>query len=613
VYDNYPKIYLEKNGKVSGLFADILNFIAVQENWKIDYVSGTFSEGLEKLQKGDIDILVDTAYSKERALLYDFTEEGVLGSWGVVYVRKDSDIETIQDLNEKVLGILKSSVYLEGDQGIKSYFKIFDINVRYVELNEYPEVFQQLDNRKIDAAIVSRIFGLTNVNQYPNLKATNIFFQPTELKFALQKGNPENLYLIERMDYWLKTLKGGYLDIYKNALDKYGLLSAYHPKEIIPKWINYAGIFLILIIVFSTLIIIILKRARKSAIEELRKKELMLENILENIPIFVCVVDAKGIITYFAGKGTGVVQYLPKNVIGKSVSDVFKDNTQVISNYLRGLRGESVNFKSEIANRHWMIHLFPIIEDKSVVSIVAIAFDYSKEAKLDKEKTEFIYLASHHLRTPSTAIKWNLQLLWPKMHKNLTEKELDMWNKINVANNNIISLADTLSTSSWLELSSFSPSPAKHLLSSIIQEELLNLKSNIKGKNIDVSVNYHGVEEVIVDRKRLKTIFGILLVNAIKYTDESGNININTTLTDNNLKISISDTGIGIPVEEQPEIFKKLFRATNAIKKFPNGVGISLYIAKKITENLHGQIWFESEENKGCTFHLELPLTTSKT
>jgi two-component system sensor histidine kinase VicK len=74
------------------------------------------------------------------------------------------------------------------------------------------------------------------------------------------------------------------------------------------------------------------------------------------------------------------------------------------------------------------------------------------------------------------------------------------------------------------------------------------------------------------------------------------------------MKFSISDTGIGIPESEQENVFKRFFRASNALKFETEGNGIGLYLAKNIVEAHGGKIWFESKENKGTTFYFTLPL-----
>jgi signal transduction histidine kinase len=97
-----------------------------------------------------------------------------------------------------------------------------------------------------------------------------------------------------------------------------------------------------------------------------------------------------------------------------------------------------------------------------------------------------------------------------------------------------------------------------------------------------------------------------LLTNAVKYSPEGGNVDFTVEIKDNILHCTVKDNGCGIPKKEQEKVFGRLFRASNVQRKEGNGFG--LYIAKGAIVAQGGSIWFESEENKGTTFHIELPI-----
>lgn len=250
-YDNKPKVYQTTENQAAGIFPDILNFIAERENWQLEYVFGTWEEGLSRLEKGEIDIMVDVALSEDRQQKYDFTNETVLNSWGVIYVHKDGNIDSFSDLEGKKIAILKSSIYLEGPTAIDQYLKAFGYNIIFVETDEYEQVFTLLNQKVVDAAVVSRIFGLTNINRYPNLRATDIFFSPTELRFALTKNGPHNPYLVEKIDFWVRRLRDGYLGYYDDTLKKHGLIEPIK-QELVPSWAVPAGLGAIATLLFIT-------------------------------------------------------------------------------------------------------------------------------------------------------------------------------------------------------------------------------------------------------------------------------------------------------------------------------------------------------------------------
>lgn len=107
-------------------------------------------------------------------------------------------------------------------------------------------------------------------------------------------------------------------------------------------------------------------------------------------------------------------------------------------------------------------------------------------------------------------------------------------------------------------------------------------------------------------------IFQNLISNAVKYTPEGGSVTCSLVSKDHNILISVADTGFGIPVDQQDKIFTKLFRADNVRQKETEGTGLGLYIVKAIVDQSEGKIWFESQENKGTTFTISLPLAGMK-
>jgi ABC-type amino acid transport substrate-binding protein len=101
VYENPPKVFTSASGKPSGIFIDIIEHMAREEGWRLRYVSGTWAEGLDRLSKGEIDLMPDVAYTSERENLFSFHQVPVLSSWSQIYAAKNSKIQSILDLDEK--------------------------------------------------------------------------------------------------------------------------------------------------------------------------------------------------------------------------------------------------------------------------------------------------------------------------------------------------------------------------------------------------------------------------------------------------------------------------------------------------------------------------------
>ena len=608
MYDNKPKVFHDENGVVSGLYPDILNYIAKQEQWQIEYVSGSWEEGLARLEKGDIDIMVDVAVSDERQKKFDFTNQTVMSSWGIIFVQKDSTIDSFQKLDGKKIAILKSSVYSGGPEGVDKYIQTFGLNVEFVYVDQYSEVFELLNKKTVDAAVVSRIFALTNQKNYPNIKQTDMFFNPTELRFALTKGNPENQYRIERLDYWVKKLKDGYDGIYQQSLERHGLTGlTVIGEEIIPSWVRLLGFITATVLFLSWLIIFGLRKTKTIIKQKLEEQEILLSSVIDHTPIIMFALDPQGIITLIEGKALADTGFKQQDIIGKSIHTVFQKNQSFIDGINTSLHGKDIEFKSDLDGKTWRINASPIYKHARVLSVVGVAIDLTEEVRLDKAKTEFLSLASHHLRTLPSAIKWTMELLSPKIEKVLGKEDMKHWKDLEETNTRLIDLANTISRASQLELGRLEVSSELFDLPKLIEEEILAVKPLIQEKKLTVTKQYDGVKDVMFDKNQIRIIVHTLLSNAVRYISPRGLVDIFIIPGEHTFTLKIQDTGWGIPKKQQNKIFTKLFRADNVIKIDVAGLGLGLYMTKIIVEKLGGTIWFESEEGQGSTFYVTLP------
>jgi two-component system, OmpR family, phosphate regulon sensor histidine kinase PhoR len=138
------------------------------------------------------------------------------------------------------------------------------------------------------------------------------------------------------------------------------------------------------------------------------------------------------------------------------------------------------------------------------------------------------------------------------------------------------------------------------------------LKLLITDKHLVIKEEHDEVPLIPVDPKLMRIVYQNLLTNAVKYTPNEGKIEITHRIAGDDVVIEIQDSGCGIPISEQPKIFSKLFRASNARQIDTNGTGLGLYIIKSIIEQASGKISFQSTENAGTTFRVEIPLVGMK-
>ncbi len=230
-----------------------------------------------------------------------------------------------------------------------------------------------------------------------------------------------------------------------------------------------------------------------------------------------------------------------------------------------------------------------------------------KERELNELKTKFLSLVSHEFKTPLSGILTSSSLIGKYTQSEQQEKRekhlKTITSKVKYLNN----ILDDFLSVERLETGKVNYKVSNFPLSKVINEVVYNANMLLKEGQL---INYpEGIDDISLtfDEKVLELVLTNLVNNAIKYSPENTDIDINVSLKGKWLLISVKDEGIGIPENEQKFIFNRYFRAENALLN--QGTGIGLNIAKSHLENLGGDITFESQENKGSTFKVTLPIS----
>lgn len=230
--------------------------------------------------------------------------------------------------------------------------------------------------------------------------------------------------------------------------------------------------------------------------------------------------------------------------------------------------------------------------------------------ELDQMKSEFLSTAAHELRTPLTSILGFSEILLKKdLDKERKKKFLKIINEEAAELANLIS--DLLDVSRIESGRGFKIRKASFYLREIITENVEVFKSQTKKHvfKVDISEDLFPVE---ADKDKIDQVVENLLSNAIKFSPRGGRITVSVHQVDGMAKITVADSGIGIPKKDLPHIFEKFYRVDSAFVKGIGGTGLGLAIAKYIVESHGGKIWAESKLGKGSTFSFLLPIKSSE-
>lgn len=244
------------------------------------------------------------------------------------------------------------------------------------------------------------------------------------------------------------------------------------------------------------------------------------------------------------------------------------------------------------------------------VTIVGSFLDVTHQKQLDRVKDEFISLVSHQLRTPLTAIRLYSDMMLNGLYGSLTNVQKSPIQNISDASVRLINLVGNILDISKIELGHIASDPVDVNIKNLLLSHIQDVEPLLDAKKIEMRFEFDDtIDKVAID----KTIFGQivhnLLTNSIRYSKGDGQrrIYLSFLRNDEGYLLVVKDNGMGIPLSSKPYIFNRFFRAPNALATEQQGSGLGLYMIKVMSDAVGCKVWFNSKENKGTTFYVQLP------
>jgi signal transduction histidine kinase len=242
--------------------------------------------------------------------------------------------------------------------------------------------------------------------------------------------------------------------------------------------------------------------------------------------------------------------------------------------------------------------------DISILTILASQAAIAIENSRLFQQSDFIAEMVHELRTPLLSLKASTSLLTrpdlpPKKQHDLVNTMQSETDRLITLTSDFLDLAQMETGRTRLDTSEFD-------LSQLIHESVKIITPQANNQNIQLIVEGQPIT-VTADRGKIKQVLLNLLTNAIKYNRPNGQVRVYTSLYRDSIQIAVQDTGYGLSPENQKQIFQRFFRAKSTSEK-TSGTGLGLVITKAIVEAHKGQIWLESQVDKGTTFFFTIPL-----
>ena len=254
---------------------------------------------------------------------------------------------------------------------------------------------------------------------------------------------------------------------------------------------------------------------------------------------------------------------------------------------------------------------FALIRRESgfISGLVAVLHDTTEQEKEERERRLFVSNVSHELRTPLTSVKSYLEAfdegaLYEPVAPDFIKVSLDETNRMMRMVTDLLHLSRIDNATSHLdvELINFTA------FITFILNRFDKMRSQDQEKKYELVRDYPITSVWIeIDTDKMTQVIDNILNNAIKYSPDGGKITVSMKTTDDQMILSISDQGLGIPKEDLPKIFDRFYRVDKARSRAQGGTGLGLAIAKEIIKQHNGFIWAKSEYGKGSTFTIVLP------
>jgi PAS domain S-box-containing protein len=672
IYENAPKIFTSESGHPSGIFIDIIEHIAKIEGWNLRYVSGTWGEGLDRLAKGEIDLMPDVAYTTEREKIYAFHKVPVLSSWFQVYALKGSKIQSILDLNGKRILVLERSVQQEAFARLS---KGFGLNCSLFSVPDYSTMFEMVAKGEADAAIANRFYGRMHAKKL-GVEDTTVVFEPSDLFFASPRNDHRRL--LDTIDSHLLDFKKDPQSVYYRSLKQW---TSEEIRLDIPGWLQLLGLVIGVALLTSLVGSFVLKHQVNVRTRELRQKDaerqaehqrfMDIEEALhesereyrELVMLANSIIlrwSPDGRVIFLNEFGRQFFGYTEAEIVGRHVVGTIVPEDESGGRDLRPLMEEICadpkkferNINENIrrnGERVWIDWTNKVVLDeqgqiKEILSIgsditdrkqaeeqvrrlnddlrrhaetleqrvaertVELAAAVEKAQAADRIKSAFLATMSHELRTPLNSIIGFTGILLQGLAGPLNPEQQKQLAMVQTSSRHLLSLINDVLDISKIEAGQLELAPTSFDLRVSMEKTVKLVAPLAEKKDVDLWLDISNAIGTITADQRRLEQVVLNLVNNAVKFTDKGHVHVSCSSENDHCLLSVSDTGIGMRPEELVGIFQPFHQIDTGLARKREGTGLGLSICKKIIDMMGGSIGVESRWEQGSTFTVRIPL-----
>ncbi|MDB5144550.1 MAG: sensor protein [Mucilaginibacter sp.] len=350
-------------------------------------------------------------------------------------------------------------------------------------------------------------------------------------------------------------------------------------------------------------------------LKEVEEKSARLAAIVASSDDAILSKTLESVITSWNDAAQRMFGYTAEEMIGETIyklipADRQEEEPMILSRLKAGERVEHFETKRQTKDDRLIdvsLTISPIKDGKgNIIGVSNIARDISERKQDEARKNDFIGMVSHELKTPLTSLSAIMQVLNNKLKRSEDAFVPGALDRANLQVKKMSTMINGFLNISRLESGKILIDKRPFIIGDLIREVIGEI--NLTG--LTHIIELQSCDKVVLnaDREKISSVLANLLSNAVKYSPKGSRVYLDCRQLDSELRISVSDEGLGIRPEDRDHIFDRYYRVESNHTRHISGFGIGLYLSAEIIQHHQGKIWVESETGKGSTFYFSLPL-----
>ncbi len=632
-----PQVSQDAEGRPEGIFVDIVEAVGARHGWRIKYVFGTWEDTLARLESGEIDLGLGVGQVAMRRAQFTLNREPVVSDWGQIFTREDGRVETVLDLEGRIVTGWKDDRTF---RSLRHLARTFGVDARYVATNSMDENFAMVADGRADAVVELRVPGRAAAQKH-GLVASPVIFSPITFGFATRKGDDADL--IAALDAFIAEGKDVPGSEYDQIMEKW-LGTPQDATTSIPTGVVVAlvgtGVLAALFVVWSLL----LRHQVDRRTHALRAERDMVTSLMETSPVGIALVGTDGHVRLANARA--------EELFGMPRTDAADGRVPSVEEAFS--QDPHAGPTAEQAFSPLVAHAAVVMETRSPVSgvqltvaradgdpvrlsvnaapvyaeggeltgaLTAIEDVTARERALDeleryREQLEelvgqrtaaleaaneqlesFSYSVSHDLRAPLRALDGFSYALLEDAGAQLDEASLGYLNRIRKASQHMAELIDALLKLSRAGRADLELTPVS--LTDLAERAAAELSATDPGRDVEWSIAPDLIASA--DQALAEVVVDNLLSNAWKFSAvrSPAHIEVGATETEEGRVFFVRDDGVGFDPRYGDKLFRP-FERLHAREDFP-GTGIGLATVRRVLSRHGGRCWAEGAPGQGAT------------